>query len=58
MTNLMDKALCVVIRARGFEDPQTILFANLLESGTIHESNAIELAHRVASLPFVEDDEE
>lgn len=54
----MDKALCVVIRARGFEDPQTILFANLLENGTIHESNAMELAQRVASLPFVEDDEE
>lgn len=58
MTKTMERALDVVVRARGFEDNQTILFAHLLESGTIQESEAMELAHRVASLPFVEDDEE
>lgn len=58
MTKTMERALDVVVRARGFEDNQTILFAHLLENGTIQESEAMELAHRVASLPFVEDDEE
>jgi aminoglycoside phosphotransferase family enzyme len=54
----MERALDVVVRARGFEDNQTILFAHLLENGTIQESEAMELAQRVANLPFMEDDDE
>lgn len=57
MTKTMERALDVVIRARGFEDIQTILFANLLENGIIQEEEAIDLAHKVANLPFAEDDE-
>lgn len=57
MTKTMERALDVVIRARGFEDIQTILFAHLLENGTIQESEAMEIAQRVASLPFMEDEE-
>ena len=57
MTKTMERALDVVIRARGFEDEQTIMFANLLENGTIQEEEAMEAAHKVASLPFAEDDE-
>ena len=55
MTKTMERALDVVIRARGFE--QTIMFANLLENGAIQENEAMEAAHKVASLPFTEDDE-
>ena len=57
MTKTMEHALDVVIRARGFEDIQTILFAHLLENGTIQEDKAMEIAQRVASLPFMEDEE-
>lgn len=57
MTKTMERALDMVIRARGFEDEQTIMFAHLLENGTIQENEAMDLAHKVASLPFVEDDE-
>ena len=57
MTKTMERALDVVIRARGFEDEQTILFARLLENGTIQEKEAMDLAHKVANLPFAEDDE-
>lgn len=57
MTKTMERALDVVICARGFEDEQTIMFANLLENGTIQEDEAMEAAHKVASLPFAEDDE-
>ena len=57
MTKTMERALDVVIRARGFEDEQTIMFANLLENGTIQEEEAMDLAHKVAGLPFAEDDE-
>lgn len=57
MTKTMERALDIVIRARGFEDEQTILFAHLLENGTIQEEEAMEAAHKVASLPFTEDDE-
>lgn len=35
MTKTMERALDIVIRARGFEDEQTITFAHLLENGTI-----------------------
>lgn len=58
MTKIMERALDVVVRARGFEDNQTILFAHLLENGTIQESEAMELAQRVANLPFMEEDDE
>lgn len=58
MTKTMEHALDVVIRARGFEDIQTILFAHLLENGTIQEDKAMEIAQRVASLPFMEDEEQ
>lgn len=57
MTKTMERALDVVIHARGFEDEQTIMFAQLLENGTIQENEAMDLAHKVASLPFTEDDE-
>lgn len=57
MTKTMERALDMVIRARGFEDKQTIMFAHLLENGTIQENEAMDLAHKVASLPFAEDDE-
>lgn len=57
MTKTMKRALDVVIRVRGFEDEQTIMFANLLENGTIQEEEAMDLAHKVANLPFAEDDE-
>ena len=57
MTKTMERALDVVIRARGFEDEQTIMFAHLLENGTIQEKEAMGLAHKVANLPFAEDDE-
>lgn len=57
MTKTMEHALDVVIHARGFEDNQTVLFAQLLENGTIQENEAMDLAHKVASLPFTEDDE-
>lgn len=57
MTKTMERALDMVIRARGFEDEQTIMFAHLLENGTIQENEATDLAHKVASLPFTEDDE-
>lgn len=57
MTKTMERALDVVIRARGFEDEQTIMFAQLLENGTIQEDEAMEAARKVASLPFAEDDE-
>ena len=57
MTKTMERALDVMIRARGFEDEQTIMFAHLLENGTIQENEAMDLAHKVASLPFTEDDE-
>ena len=57
MTKTMERALDVVIRARGFEDEQTIMFAHLLENGAIQENEAMDLSHKVASLPFTEDDE-
>ena len=57
MTKTMERALDVVIHARGFEDEQTIMFAHLLENGTIQENEVMDLAHKVADLPFVEDDE-
>ena len=57
MTKTMERALDVVIRARGFEDEQAIMFANLLENGAIQEEEAMDLAHKVADLPFAEDDE-
>ena len=57
MTKTMERALDVVIRARGFEDEQTIMFAHLLENGTIQEKEAMDLAHKVVDLPFAEDDE-
>ena len=57
MTKTMERALDVVIRARGFEDEQTIRVAHRLENGTIQEDEAREAAHKVASLPFAEDDE-
>lgn len=56
MTKTMERALDIVIRARGFEDEQTIMFAHLLENGTIQEGEAMEIAQRVASLPFTEDE--
>ena len=57
MTKTMERALDMVIRARGFEDEQTIMFAQLLENGTIQENEAMDLAHKIASLPFTEDNE-
>ena len=57
MTKTMERALDVEIRARGFDDEQTIMFANLLENGTIQEQEAMDLAHKMADLPFAEDDE-
>ena len=57
MTKTTERALDIVIRARGFEDEKTIMFANLLENGTIQEEEAMELAHKVAGPPFAEDDE-
>ena len=57
MTKTMERALDIVIRARGFEDEQTIMFARLLENSTIQEEEAMDLAHKVADLPFAEDDE-
>ena len=57
MTKTMERALDVVIRPRGFEDEQTVMFANLLENGAIQENEAMDLAHKVADLPFAEDDE-
>lgn len=56
MTKTMERALDVVIRARGFEDVQTVLFARLLENGIIQEDEAMKEARRVASLPFAEDE--
>lgn len=57
MTKTMERALDIVIRARGFEDEQTIMFARLLENGTIQEKEAMDAARIVADLPFAEDDE-
>ena len=47
-----EQALNMVIRSRGFEDIETIRFANLLD--TLTDEEAMEMARKVASLPFDE----
>ena len=48
-----EQALDMVIRSRGFEDVETIRFANLLD--TLTDEEAMEMARKVASLPFDEE---
>lgn len=50
---MKDKALDMVINARGFEDAETVRFANMLD--TLTDKEAMEMAHKVASLPFDEE---
>ena len=48
-----EQALDMVIRSRGFEDIETVRFANLLDPLTDEE--AMKMARKVANLPFDEE---
>ena len=48
-----EQALDMVIRSRGFEDVETIRFANLLDGLTNEEAMA--MARKISSLPFDEE---
>ena len=52
-TMMKEQALDMVIRSRGFEDVETVRFANLLD--TLTDEEAMEMARKVASLPFDEE---
>ena len=50
---MKEHALDMVIRSRDFKDVETVRFANLLNELTDEE--AMEMAYKVASLPFDEE---
>lgn len=50
---MKEQALDMVICSRGFEDAETVRFANLLD--TLTDEEAMEMAHKVANLPFDEE---
>ena len=48
-----EQALDMVIRSRGFEDVETIRFANLLD--TLTDEETAEMARKISSLPLDEE---